>query len=76
MNIQKQERKNIKYKEIDCYLYKSYMCENDGPLIKIIHSKDIDKAYELGFECIGHPSEIVKYITQDEFNILNTIGSI
>ena len=46
------------------------MTENDGPLMKLVNSKDIDKAYALGFECVGHPTEIVKYISEDEYKLL------
>ena len=62
------ENKIVEYKGIKCTLYKSYMTEDDGPLVKIVDSKDIDKAYELGFECVGHPTEIVKYISEEEYN--------
>ena len=43
------------------------MAENDGPLVKILNPMDVDKAYELGFECVGHPDEIVKYISEEEY---------
>ncbi|MCR5292332.1 MAG: hypothetical protein K6E28_05540 [Eubacterium sp.] len=59
--------KTVEYKGIKCALYKSYMAENDGPLVKILNPMDVDKAYELGFECVGHPDEIVKYISEEEY---------
>ncbi|OUM56458.1 hypothetical protein PIROE2DRAFT_18937 [Piromyces sp. E2] len=40
----------VTYKGIECRMYKSYMTKDDGPLLLIIHSKDIDKAYKLGFD--------------------------
>jgi hypothetical protein len=62
--------KRINYEGVECILYKSYMTENDGPLVKLVNSKDIDNAYALGFECVGHPTEIVKYISEDEYKLL------
>ena len=59
--------KTVEYKGIKCDLYKSYMAEDDGPLVKILNPADIDKAYELGFECVGHPDEIVYYISEEEY---------
>jgi hypothetical protein len=46
------------------------MAEDDGSLVKILNPVDIDKAYELGFECIGYPDEVVKYLTDEEFKQL------
>ena len=69
---------NIKvvYKGMKCRLYKSYMAKDDGPLVMIESNKDIEKAYKLGFNCIGYPTEVAKYITEDEYNLLNTKGFI
>ena len=61
------KNKVVNYSGIKCFLYKSYMAEEDGPLVKIVDSRDIDKAYDLGFECIGYPTELVKYISEEEY---------
>jgi len=65
---------NVVYKGMKCRLYKSYISEDYGPLVMIVSSKDINKAYELGFECIGYPTEIAKIISENEYNILSTKG--
>ena len=57
--------KTVRYKGLKCILYETYM-NDDRPLVKIISPKDIDAAYALGFECIGYPDEIVKYLTEEE----------
>ena len=57
----------VTYEGMKCTLIENYFCEGDGPYIKIIESKDIDKAYKKGFECMGYPTEIMKKITQDEY---------
>ena len=54
------------YKGLKCILYKTYMNDNDRPLVKILDPKDIDTAYSLGFECTGYPDEIVKYLSDEE----------
>ncbi len=51
------EQKSVVYKGIECTLYKFYMAEDDGPLVRIINAKDIDRAYALGFKCVGYPDE-------------------
>lgn len=56
----------VVYKGLKCILYKTYMNDNDRPLVKILDPKDIDTAYSLGFECIGYPDEIVKYLSDEE----------
>lgn len=64
------ENRKVIYKEIECTLFESYLADDSGPCVKIIHSEDIDKAYECGFECVGYPNEIVKYLTADEYECL------
>mgnify|MGYP003289626754 CR=1 FL=1 len=59
----------VTYEGMKCTLIENYFCEGDGPYIKIIESKDIDKAYKKGFECMGYPTEIMKKITQDEYQV-------
>jgi hypothetical protein len=46
------------------------MAEDDGPLVRIINAKDIDRAYALGFKCVGYPDELVKYISEEEYKLL------
>lgn len=60
----------VKYEGIKRTLIENYFCEGDGPYVKIIDSKDIDKAYEKGFECMGHPTEIMKKISKEEYSTL------
>lgn len=61
---------NVTYEGMKCTLIENYFCEGDGPYVKIVESKDIDKAYEKGFECMGHPTEIMKKISLDEYRVL------
>ena len=63
--------KTVIYQGIKCTLHKTYMNDNDGPLVKVTDPKDLDAAYELGFECVGYPDEIVKYLSEEEFSELN-----
>lgn len=58
------------YEGMKCTIIENYFCEGDGPYVKITDSKDIDKAYAKGFECMGHPTEIMKKISQDEYRVL------
>ena len=60
----------VTYEGMRCTLIENYFCQGDGPYVKIADPKDIDKAYEKGFECMGHPTEIMKKISQDEYNVL------
>lgn len=60
----------VTFEGMKCTLIENYFCEGDGPYVKIVELKDIDKAYEKGFECMGHPTEIMKKISQDEYNVL------
>ena len=43
------------------------MNDNDGPLVKVADPKDLDAAYALGFECVGYPDEVVKYLSEKEY---------
>ncbi len=60
----------VTYEGMRCTIIENYFCEGDGPYVKISAPQDIDKAYEKGFECMGHPTEIMKKISQDEYNVL------
>ena len=60
----------IRYCGIRCVVLKSYFLEKDGPLLRLVDPKDKQKAYALGFECVGYPDEIVKYITEEEYKKL------
>lgn len=62
--------KIIRYRGIECVVLKSYFSEKDGPVLRIANPKDKQKAYALGFECVGYPDEIVKYITEEEYKKL------
>ena len=57
----------VMYKGIRCTLYKTYMNDSDGPLVKITDPSDLDAAYALGFECVGYPDEVVRYISEEEY---------
>lgn len=69
-------KKEVTYKGMKCRLYDTYLAEDDGPLVKICNSKDIDKAYSLGFQGVGYPDEIVKKVTEDEYEVLCKKGYI
>ena len=60
----------IKYYGIECELYEHYFTNYDGPYLKIKSSKDLEKAYSRGFECMGYPDEVMKEITREEFEII------
>ncbi len=60
----------VEYHGIPCILYQNYLREGDGPLVRVMHPKDSDAAYRDGFECIGYPDEVVKYLTDDEYQRL------
>ena len=60
----------IRYRGIKCVVLKSYFSEKDDPLLRLVGPKDKQKAYALGFECVGYPDEIVKYITEEEYKKL------
>ena len=63
--------KPVTYQGMKCTLHKTYTTDTDGPLVKITDPKDIDAAYALGFECVGYPDEIVKYLSKEEYAELN-----
>lgn len=65
----------IIYKGMKCKLLRTYMGE-DCSLIMICNSYDLEKAYSMGFDCLGYPNEIAKKITEEEYNILITKGHI
>lgn len=56
----------VLYEGMKCYLTKY----KDSHYVQIVEPKDKDKAYKNGFECMGYPTEIVKKITQEEYNNL------
>ncbi len=60
----------VTYEGMKCTLIENYFCEGDGPYVKITDPRDIDKAHAKGFECMGHPTEIMKKISQDEYRVL------
>jgi len=66
----------VKYNGLKCTLYKNYMLEGDGPLVKVVSAMDISKAYEMGFECVGYPTEVVKYLSDEEYNTLLECGRL
>ncbi|MBQ8296174.1 MAG: hypothetical protein IJX77_00145 [Ruminococcus sp.] len=53
-----------------CRVFKSYIIGDSRPLIMITSSDDIEKAYSLGFTCIGYPTEIAKEISIEEYESL------
>ena len=61
-----EKKKYIIYQGITCEIIKDYLRPGDGPYLKIRSSDDIDKAYSLGFTCMGYPDEIMKKIDEDE----------
>jgi len=63
---------NVKYKGMTCKLLKYYISKGDGPYVMIINSYDIKKAYEMGFDCLGYPTEIAKKISIYEYHKLKT----
>lgn len=64
----------VLYKNIPCHLAQNWW---DGqPIIQLAEPSFINKALELGFETIGHPNEIVKILTKQEYQLLTTVGRI
>ena len=47
--------------------------ERNESLVMVKNPEDIEKVYEMGFECIGHPTEVVKYISEEEYESWNTL---
>ena len=70
VGVKMKKDKIIRYRGIKCVVLKSYFSKKDGPLLRIANPKDKQKAYALGFKCIGYPNEIVKYITKEEYKKL------
>lgn len=64
------------YLGMKCKVFKSYLTEDIRPLIMITSSDDIEKAYDLGFTCIGYPTEVVKEISIEEYKSLAQSKSI
>lgn len=64
------DKLKVTYNGIECLLFENYPIKGSGPCVKLIHAKDIEKAYGYGFDCVGHPDEIVKYLTEDEYKSL------
>ena len=58
----KENHKYINYHGISCEIIEDYLRPGDGPYLKIRSSEDIDKAYRLGFTCMGYPDEIMKKV--------------
>lgn len=61
---------NVIYCGMACKLLEHYMNKDDGPYVMIVNSSDIDKAYQMGFECLGYPNEIAKKISEEEYTEL------
>lgn len=66
----------VSYKGMICKMFRSYLHDNGGPLVMITSPHDIEKAYQLGFDCIGHPTEIAKSISEEEYRILCMTGKL
>ena len=58
------------YFGMKCKVFKSCITEDSEPLIMNTSSDDIEKAYDLGFTCIGYPTEVVKEISIEEYKSL------
>ena len=67
VGVKMKKDKIIRYRDIKCVVLKSYFSEKDDPVLRIVNPKDKQKAYSLGFKCMGHPNEIMKYITEEEY---------
>lgn len=63
----KEKTMNVMYNGMPCRLLEYYMQEGDGPYVMIENSSDIDKAYKMGFDCLGYPTEIAKKISKEEY---------
>lgn len=62
INCMKEKNNYIIYHGIPCEIIEDYCRPGDGPYLKIRSSEDIDKAYSLGFTCMGYPDEIMKKV--------------
>lgn len=63
-------RKKVIYNGMECTLFDSYPGVDGEPIVRINRPQDIDKAYALGFECVGYPDEIVKVVNAKEYEQL------
>lgn len=66
----KETNKCIIYQGIPCEIIEDYLCPGDGPYLKIRSSEDIDKAYCLGFTCMGYPDEVMKRVSREELGLI------
>ena len=64
--------KRVIYNGIPCELIENYYAEGDGPYLKIVSGKDVDRAYALGFSCMGYPDEVMLKISEEETEKLLT----
>ncbi len=64
----------IIYEDMICELIENYYKPGDGPYLKITSPADIDKAYSLGFTCMGYPNEVMKKLTREEFEKLKDMS--
>ena len=62
--------KRVIYKGIPCELIENYYVEGDGPYLRIVSYKDVDRAYALGFTCMGYPDEVMLRISKEEMEQL------
>ncbi|WP_028508909.1 hypothetical protein [Ruminococcus sp. NK3A76] len=69
------KHKTVMYNGMECTLYDSYLGIDSGPVVRINSPQDTDKAYALGFECVGFPDELVKPVTAEEYEQLVMTGS-
>lgn len=69
------KHKTVTYKGMECTLFASYFSNDSGPVVRIKHPQDTDRAYSLGFECVGYSDEIVKSVTAEEYEQLLKSGS-
>ena len=60
----------VNFQGMECELYPWYMREEGTPCLRIKDPKDIQKAYDHGFECVGYPDELVKSLTKEEYENL------
>ena len=64
------------YHGMKCKVYRHYLTEDSEPLVMITSPSDLEKAYSLGFSCIGYPNEVAKEITILEYDLLYENKSI
>lgn len=61
---------NVIYNGMKCRLLEYYIQKDDGPYVMIVNPSDIEKAYGMGLECLGYPTEIAKKISKEEYEEL------